>query len=578
MSTMTISPSGILPSLLGPDVEPGVGGPDGAGKPPPAGQLDMNSVVKKIIENMTSEKDAPSERPADSRDLKSPPNDTRMSITYLLSRLKDLFSESSLADLQNHLKQKEVEAAEKQALAEQSQAEFDKALADAADAIANYEAALDALTQAKEALDQARRKLDAAKAALDAAMPGTPEYDAAKQAYDAAKAEYDAASGKYDSAKNDATKANDAAKDAVKKADDLLVKFLGEQPLGNINNNGAGDKHTKNMSELIFVMARLAKLLGDSANDAIQEDMKFFEKIRQAREADLIKKNQEYEAQVRKAEKMSKIFGIFGKVLGAVLAVVGVVGAVFTGGLSTTMTVIGVGLLADSIMGATTGFSLIGEALKPLMTHVVQPLAEKIGKFVGSMLEELGVPKEKAELIGNIVGVAAAAVVVIAAVAVAVVAGGAAAATQLGKTLAALVGDVVKKMVPDLLREAAKAGSKMLSQNLASLLSRVGIKEGNAQMLANTLRQFVSAGELGLAGTQATGNVLTGTYEKQASDTMADMMVSQDALEKITDSVKQSSDKFAAMQNIVTRLISQMSEAGRMKQETQRFVLNNVRA
>ncbi|MCI3207303.1 MULTISPECIES: type III secretion system translocon subunit SctE [Pandoraea] len=576
--SIAISPASIPSSILGPDVEPDAGGPDAMDKTPPALPFDMNTVVKKIIDDMTSKQNAPSENNAGAPDLKPPPNDSRANLTYLLSQLTQLFRDASLGDLQTRLKQLEVEAAAQQALAEQSQAEFDKAAADAADALAAYESALEALTSAKQALDQAKRNLEAAKAALDAATPGTPEYDAAKRAFDAAKSAYDVAEGKLDSARQDAIKANDVAKDAVKKADDLLGKFLGNPSLGGINNNVANDKQQENMNQLVYLMAQLAKLLGDSANDAIQEDMKFFETLRQAREADLVKKNEEYEAQVRKAEKMNRIFGIFGKIFGAVLAVVGVVGAVFTGGLSTTMTVIGVGLMADSIMGATTGFSLVGEALKPLMTHVVQPLAEQIGKFVGSMLEELGVAKDTAELVGNIIGVVVAAVAVIAAVAVAVVAGGAAAATQMGKALGTLVGDVVKKMVPELLREAGSAGARMLSQGLASAMARVGVKEGNAQMLANTLRQFLAAGELGLAGTQAAGSVVTGTYEKRATDTIADMMVSQDSLDKLTDSVKQSSDRFAAAQNIVSQLISQMSDAGRVQQETQRFVMNNVRA
>ncbi|VVE63649.1 Cell invasion protein SipB [Pandoraea captiosa] len=577
MNTSTVSQYGVTPPAPGPEEDAGTNGTQGTDKPPVVEKFDFGSVMKKIVENMAWKGDGTSDKLSDPPDLKPPATDTRVTLTYLLSQITALFGESSLADLQGRLKELEARAAAQQALAQESQKAFDDAVAEANDALAAYEAAADNLDKAQKALDNARDKLAAAKAALDATTPGTPEHDAAKQAYDKAQSEYDAAKGKYDAAKQDALKAHDAAKDAMKKADDLLDKFLSEHPFGQLNQN-SGKDHLDNTTTLIYLMAQLAKLLGDSANDAIQEDMKFFEKIRKAREADMIKKNEEYEEQVKKAEKMNKIFGIFGKILGAVLAVVGVLGAVFTGGMSTTLTVIGVGLMADSIMGAATGFSLVGEAIKPVMTHVVQPLAEKIGSFVGSMLEELGVAKDTAELIGNIVGVVAAAVVVVAAVAVTVAVGGAAAATNMGKMLGQMVGDVVKKLVPDLLREAGKAGSKYLTQNLTAAAAKLGVKEGNAQMLANILRQIVTAGELTNATVQATGSTVTGIYAKNASDAAADMMVSQDTLEKITDSVKQSSDKFAATQDVVTNLVTQMSDAGRVAQESQRFVMNNVRA
>ncbi|AKM30722.1 hypothetical protein AB870_12310 [Pandoraea faecigallinarum] len=576
ISTTTLQPNA-LPALTMFDGEDTASGAEAGGKTAQSLKFDIGSTIRAIVENMARNDDGPSGARGDAPELKPPSGDSPMSLTYLLSRLTGLFSESSLADLQTRLAQSQAEAAARQALAEQSRKAFDEALAAANDALAAYEAANRELESAKQAMDRASEKLAAAKAALDASTPGTPAYEAARKAYADARSAFDAAKDKFDSAKAIALNANDAAKEAVKKADDLLGRFLSEQPFSQTSAASNKDQ-LDNSSELIFLMAQLAKLLGDSANDAIQEDMKFFEKIRRARENDLIKKNEEYQEQVRKAEKMSKIFGIFGKILGAVLAVVGVVGAVFTGGASTTLTVIGVGLLADSVMGAATGFSLVGEAIKPVMTQVVQPLAEKIGSFVGSMLEELGVAKETAELVGNIVGVVAAAVVLVATVAVTVVAGGAAAASNLGKMLGTMVGDVVKKIVPDLLREAGKAGGRMLTQSLTSAASRMGIKEGNAQMFANTLRQIVTAGEIVNTTVQATGSTVNGVYASQASDTLADMMVSQDSLDKINDSVRQSADKFAATQKVVTDLVTQMSDAGRVKQEAQRFVMNNVRA
>ncbi|VVD93203.1 type III secretion system translocon subunit SctE [Pandoraea commovens] len=583
MSTITAAlPTFVSPTDGSSDIDGTVGGKglDGTQTSIPDIREGMQTVIRQIIENMTSTQTSTGGMPktqADAPALKPPLGDARASLTYLLGRLTELFSDSSLSDIQNRLKQSQLEAASRQALAEQSQAEFDQAVAAATHALDALDQAAQHLADAEQALANAQDTLASAKAALDGATPGTPEYDAATQAYEAAKSSYDAAKSKHDDAKREVTQAFDAAKEATRKADDILGKFLGNQLPGTLD-KASIEKNGENMDELILLMAKLAKLLGDSANDAIQEDMKFFEAIRKARQADLVRQNEEYEAKVKQAQKLSNIFGIFGKILGAVLAVVGVVGAVFTGGLSTTMTVVGVALLADSVMGAATGFSLVGEAIKPLMTHVIQPLASEIGKFVGSMLQELGVGKDTAEMIGNVVGVVAAAAVAIAFIAVSVVAGGAAAATNFGKMLGTLVSDFVKKMVPDMLREAGKAGAKMVAQGMSSAASRLGVKEGNEQMLANTLRSVVTFGELALGGTQAAGNAATGTYQKQATDVMADMMVAQDTLDKITDSVKQSADRFGAAQTVVSAIISQMSDAAKVQQEARKFVLNNVRA
>lgn len=583
MSTITAALPGFVPPADGSnDIDGPVGGKgvDGAQTPVPDIRAGMQTVIRQIIENMTSTQTSAGEMPktqADAPALKPPSDDARTSLTYLLGRLTELFGNSSLSDLQNRLQQMQLEAASRQAIAEQSQAEFDQAVAAATQALNALDEAIRSLTDAEQALAHAQDTLAKAKAALDGATPGTPEYDAATQAHEAAKSGHDAAKSKHDDAQREAMQAFDAAKAAMSKADDILGKFLGSQLPGTLN-KASTEKNGENMDELIFLMARLAKLLGDSANDAIQEDMKFFEAIRKARQADLVKQNEEYEAKVKQAQKLSNIFGIFGKILGAVLAVVGVVGAVFTGGLSTTMTVVGVALLADSVMGAATGFSLVGEAIKPLMTHVIQPLATEIGKFVGSMLQELGVGKDTAEMIGNVVGVVAAAAVAIAFIVVSVVAGGAVAATNFGKMLGTLVSDLVKKLVPDMLREAGKAGAKMVAQGMSSAASRMGVKQGNGQMFANTLKSVVTFGELALGGTQAAGNAATGTYQKQATDVMADMMVAQDSLDKIKDSVKQSADRFGATQNVVSAIISQMSDAAKVQQEARKFVLNNVRA
>lgn len=552
----------------------GPSGTEGVAKPDADVPGVMQALFRSIIANTASGPERPTAM-ANAPELAPPHNDTRASLTLLLGRLQELMSESSLTELQNRLAQWDAQAAAQQAALDQSNEAFNHAVADARQALDALADATTGLANALAARDQAEKTLAQTRAALDAAPPDTPEYDAARTAYDAAKSAFDLATRQFDDAGVVAGKAYDAARSAMKQSDDLLVQLLGNP---NAAPNPDADQHLDEMGKLLLLMARYAKLLGDNAEKAVQEDMKFFEAVRKVREADIQRKSDEYQEKTKKASFLGNLFGVLGKVLGAVLAVVGVLGAVFTGGMSMTMTVVGAALLTDTIVGAATGFSLVGEALKPIMTHVIQPLATVIGNGISGMLEKFGVAKETAETIGAVVGAIVAAVVVVALIAVTAVMGGGAAASKFGKALSSLVGDLIKKIVPDLLREAGKAGGKMIANNLASLGARLGVKEGNAQMLGNTLNGAVTTAELGLAGTQAGGSAATGVFEKQATDLRADMTVSQEVLDQIKGWVKQAAERFAGTESVVTSLMSQMSDAAKDRYSTQRFVANNVRA
>ncbi|AHB08718.1 type III secretion system translocon subunit SctE [Pandoraea pnomenusa] len=572
--TITLAPG--LPPIL-PTLDKALDETLRSDKPDP-GASDRPASLRRLALEGIARTDANDRNPslnADTPELEPPPNSTRANLTLLLGRMREIMGSSSLSELQNRLAQWEAQSAAQQALADARGEAFKEALAEAQKALEALKAAMDALAQAQDALERARSRLSQAKARLDGLTPGTPEHDAALAEYDAAKSELEGATSRYQSARTAVDGAYDAAKDAMKRSDDAF------ETLSNDGVRQPGDKdkqYLDDLDELFRLMGLFAKLLGDSAVKGIEEDMKFFDALRKTRENDMQRQNEEYRKKVEKAGFLGKLFGVIGKVVGAVLAVVGVLGAVFTGGASMAMTVVGVALLADSVIGAATGFSVVSEALKPVMTHIVQPLASLIGDGISGLLEKAGVPKDTADMIGGVVGAVVAAVVVVALIAVAVVVGGGTAAARLGRMLGDLAGDLLKKIVPDLAREALKSGASMVTNQFAALATKIGLKEGNARVFANMLESILKVGELGLGATQTGGQTAIGILDKEAADIRADLSVSQEVLENVKDSVKQAADRFAGTEGVISRLVSQMSDAAKAKYEAQRFALNHVRA
>ncbi|MGC7404903.1 type III secretion system translocon subunit SctE [Pandoraea pneumonica] len=533
----------------------------------------MHDLLRASIDKTPTSQDTPVDM-SDAPALAPPRKHDKGDLTALLGRMMQMLGERSLSEIETRLAQWQAQESSKQAVRSKESEAFLNAVREAQDALSALEGAGKSTNEARAALDRARDKLAQAQAALDAAAPDSPEAIAAKTARDTAKAELDAAAKKFDDAKSAQSKAQDAATAAAKKSDALLSDVMAAP---DAKPGAEGEEHLDQIKSLLAMMAMYAKLVGDSAQTAIEEDMKFFETMREARENDLQKRNADYREQVQKAERLNKAMGWLGKILGAIITVVGIVGAALTGGLTTPMIVLGGAMLADTTVGAATGFSLLGEALKPLMTSVIQPMAAAIGGAIGGFLEKMGVGKATAEMIGGVVGAVVAAVVVIAALALTMVAGSAV-ASKLGGTLGNLVGEAVKKIVPDLVRESLKSGSKLMSQSLSSLASRMGANEGTGQVIGSALTKTAALGEVGLVGTQSGGQVAAGVFEKNAADISADMVVSREVLNKISEWVKQAAQSFTASDNVFTGLLSSMSDAAKNQNDAGRFILNNVRA
>lgn len=542
-----------------------------AGKPaPPVGS---DNVLRDLLVASIDKTPARLEKPAvmsDAPALQAPRTQGEPDLTALIGRMMQMLGNGSLAEIETRLAQWQAQESSKQTIRSKEGEAFMNALREAKDALSAYESAGQVTSEARTALDRARDKLAQTQAALDAAAPDTPEAIAAKTAHDTAKAEFDAATKQFDDAKSAQSKAHDAAIVTAKKSDTLLSDLMSAP---NAAPGADGEQHLEQIKSLLAMMAMYAKLLGDAAQEAIEEDMKFFETVREARENDLEKRNADYREQVKKADQLNRTMGWLGKILGAVITIVGIVGAALTGGLTTPLVVMGGAMLADTTVGALSGFSLLSEALKPLMASVIQPLAAAIGGAIGGLLEKMGVAKETAEIIGGVIGAVVAAIAIIAVLALTMVVGSAV-ASKLGGTIGNLIGETVKKIIPDLIREALKTGSKLLS----SISSRMGVNEGSAQVIGNVMTKVAVGGELGLTGTQAGGQVAAGVFEKNAADTSAEMVFSREVLDKVSEWVKQAAQSFTSSDNFVTNLLTAMSDAAKNQNDAGRFILNNVRA
>ena len=235
-------------------------------------------------------------------------------------------------------------------------AQYESALAELQAALDNADTTEAALQAAKTSLSQAEQALALAQATLDGLSPGDPGYDEALSARDAARAGVDAARGTLSAATTAHEEALSTAQAANARADQLLKGLDAGLGKGSEVLESQRRQNVDAAGRMVLFMARFAELIGDAAEVRLEAEKKAASEIRDAQSAVAMRKAEEYEDQVRKAEEANKKMGCIGKILGAVLTVVSVVGAVFTGGASLAIAAVGIALMAGDMIGkAITG-------------------------------------------------------------------------------------------------------------------------------------------------------------------------------------------------------------------------------
>lgn len=393
--------------------------------------------------------------------------------TLLMARLWSKVSDSSLDSLRQRWDvlraQRDARAAQAGALAASVQAALEAAMAaqDAADA------AIAELGAQEGALEAARQEVERLQAELDTMQPDDPGYAAKQAELTAAQAAQQQAQGRHEAAAKALFEAAQTLDGRLGELDAERARaeaFNAGQPLG-VDPSSA--KAWDAQSTLVVMMGMLFKLINDGIISKHELDTAYIQKTIEARHAQERERIRQHDEQIQRARDAEKKTGCAGKILGWIGAAVGVVAsvaAIVVGALHGNVALIAGGVMGmmltiDSIVGMTTGFSVVGKAI------------EGLGKVIANALIAFGVPEDTAKQVGAIMATVA---VIVAIVAVMMVTGNIAAA---GRSVAGGVG-TAKAAVDSTLTAARviEQGSRVL-QFVAQATGAIGQIVQNAGQL-----------------------------------------------------------------------------------------------
>jgi len=515
--------------------------------------------------------------PAALNDSKKP--DAASRFVGLMASLVALIGETNSKGLENRLLgmrvTAQIAAANQQALT----SEYEAALADLENALENASTSQQQLEAAMARVRTAERTLDQAQAHLDGLDPDAPEYADALAARDAAHTELAAARQGVTQATTLHSQAVEAARVANIKADGLREKAEEAGILFNPELRQAQKNNLSAAARMVFIMARFAELMGDSADSRLEADKAVATKIRDAQAAKAQAEAKKHEEEVAKAERLNKAMGCLGKVLGGLLTVISVIGAVFTAGASLAVAAVGVTLTGGDMIGKeVTGTSFMEQAMKPMMEQVVAPMVKELGKAASWALSKVpGIPDETASTVGNITGAVAGAVVTVAAMAaVSVAAKGA--GGRISSKAGEMIGKHVSKMVPDLLKEGARSASKAMTQMATKVRGSVGL-QSDAVSLAkygNNLDKALAVTEGVGAATQAGLQIKSGIHQARAAQNLAAVVIATSIVESMSAYIDQAVEMFGEMLDKQTRLIEQIGLEMQNSQASSLQIARNV--
>ncbi|MCW2483096.1 type III secretion system translocon subunit SctE, partial [Candidatus Symbiopectobacterium sp. NZEC135] len=139
---------------------------------------------------------------------------------------------------------------------------------------------------------------------------------------------------------------------------------------------------------MIMLITEFIMQMEEASAEKLKNDLELNRIQTKARQAEMQRKSDEYEEQVRKAEEAQKMASCIGKVLGGLAIALGAITTVFGGGGIALMAV-GIGLMvADPIVAAITGKSLTEMVMNPLMEHVFMPLMNILGDIVTQIFDK----------------------------------------------------------------------------------------------------------------------------------------------------------------------------------------------
>lgn len=304
---------------------------------------------------------------------------------------------------------------------------------------------------------------------------------------------------------------------------------------------------------LTFLMALMSQLIDQSASHDLKAAAELKNKLSEAAAKDSEKKAQEYEESIRKSEELQNVMGCIGKVLGWVITAVSFAAAIFTGGASLAFAAISLAMtIGDEISQAVSGVSFMGEAMKPLMEAIIQPMMELLGNVFAQILESFGLDKSTAQMLGQIMGAIAAALIMVAAVVVA------------GSVTSKLSSMVAKKIGSDVMDKVMNNAVGDMMKRIGQGLGRsMGVQETKVAQVATRTEMAVTAASVGNTAIQTAGNIITADMKVDAAKAKAQLlnnMALQDLLNEILERAVDAFKTRIESTNTIIKNISSITE------------------
>lgn len=439
-------------------------------------------------------------------------------------------------------------------------------------AMADMGAAEGELLAAEQAIKEAEAEVKRLEKALAEALP--EDQEALRAQLEAAKVKAADAWVRLDDGITALVQASKALNQALADLEDFKSQADKLDPNGSVSARG-DDKALTNAAKLGELLAILQEIIG-KANDAkLAADTKLVQEVLKLREAENLRRSQEYQDELAKAEAAQKKMGCIGKIIGWVVTVVAVVAAPFTGGASMVLAGIGLALA----VGEELGLDIMGKIMEPIMKLVME-LVKAVGNLMGDVLSFLGVPADIVDKIKDVLGVIVVAALIIAAVVLTKRVAGNVAVQQLAKAVTRAVSEAISKALPQMVKafarsvgqasdDIAKAIAKTVGKATGSSTETLAVRSGQA-MKASHAMQFANQTSQGIGAIVIADMYIDAAkLQKEMEVGLVDTAIFRELLQKILE-------YFMQTNNLVADLFRQMTDVQASEDETSHFITARV--
>jgi invasin B len=439
-------------------------------------------------------------------------------------------------------------------------------------AMADMGAAEGELMAAEQAVKEAEAEVKRLEKALAEALP--EDQEALRAQLEAAKGKAAEAWVRLDDGITTLVHASKALNQALADLEDFKSQADKLDPNGSVSARG-DDKALTNAAKLGELLAILQEIIG-KANDAkLAADTKLVQEVLKLREAENLRRSQEYQDELAKAEAAQKKMGCIGKIIGWVVTVVAVVAAPFTGGASMVLAGIGLALA----VGEELGLDIMGKIMEPIMKLVME-LVKAVGNLMGDVLTFLGVPSDIVDKIKDVLGVIVVAALIIAAVVLTKRVAGNVAVQQLAKAVTRAVSEAISKALPQMIKtfarsvgqasdDIAKAIAKTVGKATGSSTETLAVRSGQA-MKASHAMQFANQTSQGIGAIVIADMYIDAAkLQKEMEVGLVDTAIFRELLQKILE-------YFMQTNNLVADLFRQMTDVQASEDETSHFITARV--